>query len=129
MCVSCVVTSNIILGVGGTTGDPHFYGFMVTISTFIADVEGQYYTVMGQSYEVYNLITAPYLQINSHFNPYYKNAGQTAPTGTMIGDLGIKFHEGYQIVHQIHLPIDYQLTHPTFLQCLSLSERANFPFI
>ena len=45
---------------------------------------------MGQSYEVYNLVTAPYLQVNSHFTPYYKTASQTAPTGTMIGDLGIK---------------------------------------
>ena len=60
---------------------------------------------MGQSYEVYNVITSPYLQINSRFTPYYKTATQVTPTGkmkvsvnchqptgTMMGELGIKFH-------------------------------------
>ena len=31
------------------------------------------------------------LQINARFIPYYKTATQIEPTGTMIGDLGIKF--------------------------------------
>jgi hypothetical protein len=65
----------------GTSGDPHFYGFL-----------GQKYDVMGQSYEIYNIITAPYLQINSQFTPYYKRANQIVPTGTMMGSLGIKFY-------------------------------------
>ena len=54
---------------------------------------GQKYDVMGQSYEIYNLITHPSLQINSRFIPYYKTATQLTPTGTMIGDLGIKFQQ------------------------------------
>lgn len=45
---------------------------------------------MGQSFEIYNLITSATLQINSRFIPYYKTSGQTVPTGTMMGDLGIK---------------------------------------
>ena len=45
---------------------------------------------MGQSYEIYNIISAPYLQINSQFIPYYKTATQLAPTGTMMGSIGIK---------------------------------------
>jgi hypothetical protein len=46
---------------------------------------------MGQSFEIYNIITAPYLQINSRFTPYFKKATQVVPTGTMMGELGIKF--------------------------------------
>ena len=63
-------------------GDPHFYGFM-----------GQKYDVMGQSYEIYNIITSPSLQINSRFIPYYKTLTQSQPTGTMMGELGIKFNK------------------------------------
>lgn len=47
---------------------------------------------MGQSFEIYNIISMNYLQINSRFIPYYKTAGQVIPTGTMMGDLGIKFY-------------------------------------
>ena len=43
---------------------------------------------MGQSFEIYNIITSPYLQINSKFTPYYKTAEQSTPTGTMLGELG-----------------------------------------
>ena len=46
---------------------------------------------MGQAYEIYNIVTMPALQINARFIPYYKTATQIEPTGTMIGDLGIKF--------------------------------------
>jgi hypothetical protein len=49
---------------------------------------GQKYDVMGQSFEIYNLISSPDLQINSRFIPYYKTAGQVVPTGTMMGELG-----------------------------------------
>ena len=45
---------------------------------------------MGQSYEIYNIVTMPYLQVNARFIPYYKTAIQIEPTGTMIGELGIK---------------------------------------
>ena len=45
---------------------------------------------MGQSYEIYNVISMENLQINSRFIPYYKTATQIEPTGTMIGELGIK---------------------------------------
>ena len=45
---------------------------------------------MGQSYEIYNMVTMPTLQINARFIPYYKTATQIEPTGTMIGELGIK---------------------------------------
>lgn len=62
------------------SGDPHFFGF-----------KGQKYDVMGQSYEIYNIISASYLQINSEFIPYYKTATQVTPTGTMMGTIG-NFH-------------------------------------
>ena len=45
---------------------------------------------MGQSFEIYNIISLPYLQINSRFIPYYKKANQIVPTGTMMGELGMK---------------------------------------
>ena len=64
-----------------TSGDPHFYGF-----------QGQKYDVMGQPFEVYNIISAPTLQINSRFIPYYKTATQLLPTGTMMGEIGLKIH-------------------------------------
>ena len=51
---------------------------------------------MGQSFEVYNIISAPTLQINSRFTPYYKKLGQQIPTGTMMGEIGIKV-PGHQI--------------------------------
>ena len=69
--------SNLIEGPAGTSGDPHFYGF-----------RGQKYDVMGQSYEIYNLITSPALQINSRFVPYFRLPNQIVPTGTMMGELG-----------------------------------------
>ena len=65
----------------GSSGDPHFFGYL-----------GQKYDFMGQSYEIYNIITSPYLQINSAFTPYYRTANQVVPTGTMLGALGIKFY-------------------------------------
>lgn len=43
---------------------------------------------MGESFEIYNLVTQPNLQINSRFTPYFKTATQTNPTGTMLGELG-----------------------------------------
>ena len=43
---------------------------------------------MGQSFEVYNLITSSTLQINSRFIPYFRLPGQVVPTGTMMGELG-----------------------------------------
>ena len=61
----------------GTSGDPHFYGF-----------KGQKYDIMGQSYEIYNLITSSTLQINSRFVPYFRLPEQVVPTGTMMGELG-----------------------------------------
>lgn len=45
---------------------------------------------MGQSYEIYNLVSMPDLQVNARFIPYYKTAFQVEPTGTMIGEVGIK---------------------------------------
>ena len=53
---------------------------------------------MGQSFEIYNLITFPSLQINAQFIPYYKTESQITPTGTMIGDLGIKFNKNKLLV-------------------------------
>ena len=53
---------------------------------------------MGQSFEIYNLITSPSLQINSQFIPYFKTEYQVSPTGTMIGDLGIKFNQNKMLV-------------------------------
>ena len=53
---------------------------------------------MGQSYEIYNIITSPDLQVNSRFIPYYKTATQATPTGTMMGELGIKFaHQEFHL--------------------------------
>ena len=49
---------------------------------------GQKYDVMGQSYEVYNILTTSTLQVNSRFIPYYKSVGQIVPTGTMMGEIG-----------------------------------------
>ena len=46
---------------------------------------------MNDSYEIYNILSASNLQINSRFIPYYKKAGQVIPTGTMMGELGFKF--------------------------------------
>jgi hypothetical protein len=65
-----------------TSGDPHFYGF-----------KNQKYDVMGQSFEIYNIISTDYLQVNSRFTPYYKRVNQVTPTGTMMGDIGIKFYD------------------------------------
>ena len=48
---------------------------------------------MGQSFEIYNIITGPTLQINSRFIPYYKTAEQALPTGTMMGEIGIKWFQ------------------------------------
>jgi hypothetical protein len=76
-CISSTSGSIIFVVYSKFIGDPHFYGF-----------KGQKYDVMGQSYEIYNIITAPYLQINSRFTPYYKTLGQAVPTGTMMGELG-----------------------------------------
>ena len=53
----------ISCGISG--GDPHFVGF-----------KGQKYDVMGQSHEIYNLITSSNLQINSRFVSYYKTPFQ-----------------------------------------------------
>ena len=46
---------------------------------------------MGQSFEIYNLVTAPQLQINSRFAPYFRLPDQIVPTGTMISELGKPF--------------------------------------
>ena len=43
------------------------------------------------SYEIYNLITAPQLQINSRFTPYFRRPDQIVPTGTMMGEIGNSF--------------------------------------
>ena len=66
---------------------------------------------MGQSYEIYNLITSPSLQINSRFVPYFRLPDQVVPTGivqfesfklsnkgTMMGEIGFKF-----ATHKLHL--------------------------
>ena len=66
---------------GDSGGDPHFYGFLQ-----------QKYDVMGESFEIYNIITSPHFQMNSRFTPYYKTASQVVPTGTMMGEMGIKIH-------------------------------------
>lgn len=58
---------------------------------------------MGQSFEIYNIITSPNLQINSLFTPHYRHAKQVIPTGeialiveliksgTMMGEIGVKW--------------------------------------
>ena len=63
---------------------------------------------MGQSYEIYNIITSPQLQINSRFVPYYKSSDLIVPTGTMMGELGIKFgnHRLYLNSNETHAMLD-----------------------
>ena len=78
---SVVITNRILAKTSSSSGDPHFFGIL-----------GQKYDVMGESFEIYNIISAPSLQINSRFTPYYKTATQTTPTGTMLGELGFKFN-------------------------------------
>ena len=80
-----------------TGGDPHFYGFLGQKVYIISITHANLlqYDVMGQSFEIYNILTSPNLQINSRFTPYFKTASQVVPTGTMIGELGIKFGKHY----------------------------------
>ena len=83
----------MVVSCGGSSGgDPHFYGFQGQKVKEIVNASNRQYDVMGQSFEIYNIITAPYLQINSQFIPYYKTATQIEPTGTMMGDLGFQFN-------------------------------------